>query len=549
MRDAFPAQRCSVVPYEGEKGSVFISYSHKDGARVYPIIERLAAEGYRVWYDEGIDPGSEWPETIADHLSKSAVCMGFISENYLNSHNCKRELNFALMKQIPFLSIMLEEVKMSAGVEMQLSTNQSIFLYKLANQDAFYKRLHNTPIMQPAFDPAQVKTAPAESAEDEKAPTAEPAKAAPVAAAAAEPENNPPAAKKAPKKAKAKKEKAPKQQKQKKEKKTKKQLTKKQKITRGILIGLASAVGLIVLLIGGFILSEIIEDVATDSTASDTNWTSLLETDACENVFWGKKISKKYKNGVFASDMKYRTIQMTEGEYDLSVLPFSIEVNPTDDSVTLGFIDQTGKEFFARGTCAVVPDRSNTLFTVTPEVEPTGNGMLHFQEQISYEASIIAYTLQLKDSDTYKYSDYAAESETLGGKASTDQTYKDIKAISLPQLSAKADCTVQFSDGGAASDAIIDSINPGIGSAYLKWTQRTKLYNGEMQNFTKTETVQFYYFNTAPYGFIMVDSAKNIYLYQDPFTASAGTDADEAESATAEDGTETTETQSAATSK
>ena len=517
-----------MVPYEGEKGSVFISYSHKDGARVYPIIERLAAEGYRVWYDEGIDPGSEWPETIADHLSKSAVCMGFISENYLNSHNCKRELNFALMKQIPFLSIMLEEVKMSAGVEMQLSTNQSIFLYKLATPDAFYNRLRNTPVMQPAFDPALVKTAPAENAAEEKAPAAqqaEQAKAEP-AAAATTPESDPPAAERAPKKAKAKKEKAPKQQK--KEKKPKKQLTKKQKIKRGVLIGLAGAVCLTVLLIGGFILSEIIGDVATDGTASYTNWTSLLETDVCENVFWGKKISKKYKNGVFASDMKYRTVQMSEGEYDLSVLPFSIEVNPTDDSVTLGFIDQTGKEFFARGTCAVVPDRSNTLFTVTPEVEPTGNGLLHFQEQISYEASVLSYTLQLRDRDTYRSSDYTAETETLSGKASTDQMYKDIKAISLPRLSTMADCTVQFSDGGTATDAKIDSINPGIGSVFLQWTQRTKLYNGEMQNFTKTETVQFYYFNTAPYGFIMVDSAKNIYLYQDPFTAPAGTDTDTA---------------------
>lgn len=155
----FGLKRCSVVPYEGDQGSIFISYSHKDGERVYPIIENLAARGYRVWYDEGIDPGSEWPETIADHLSRSAVCMGFISANYLNSHNCRRELNFALMKQIPFLSIILEEVEMSAGMEMQLSTNQAIFLHKLQSENDLYKKLEATKLLQTSRGPAEAAAA------------------------------------------------------------------------------------------------------------------------------------------------------------------------------------------------------------------------------------------------------------------------------------------------------------------------------------------------------------------------------------------------------
>ncbi|MBQ1488402.1 MAG: toll/interleukin-1 receptor domain-containing protein, partial [Lachnospiraceae bacterium] len=48
-------------PYEGKEKYIFISYSHKDTDRVMPIISRLMNEGFRVWYDDGISPGTEWP--------------------------------------------------------------------------------------------------------------------------------------------------------------------------------------------------------------------------------------------------------------------------------------------------------------------------------------------------------------------------------------------------------------------------------------------------------------------------------------------------------
>lgn len=60
-------KRCSVRPYEGDENYIFISYCHKDKAKVFPIIEQLAKDGFRVWYDEGIAPGEDWPEVIAAH--------------------------------------------------------------------------------------------------------------------------------------------------------------------------------------------------------------------------------------------------------------------------------------------------------------------------------------------------------------------------------------------------------------------------------------------------------------------------------------------------
>lgn len=141
-------KRCAARPYEGSANYIFISYCHKDKKYVFPIIERLVKDGYRVWYDEGIDPGSEWPEIIASHLNNAAACIAFITDNALNSHNCRREINFALLKKKPFISVILEKVKLSLGMEMQLSATQSIFKYTLQSNYEFFQKLYEAKFLK-----------------------------------------------------------------------------------------------------------------------------------------------------------------------------------------------------------------------------------------------------------------------------------------------------------------------------------------------------------------------------------------------------------------
>ena len=81
-----------VPAYEGKKPYLFVSYAHKDSAFVLPIIRKMFDRKYRVWYDEGIAPGSEWPKTIADHLNAADAFVIFVSENSLNSPNCENEV-------------------------------------------------------------------------------------------------------------------------------------------------------------------------------------------------------------------------------------------------------------------------------------------------------------------------------------------------------------------------------------------------------------------------------------------------------------------------
>ena len=137
-------KRCSASPYEGKEKYIFISYCHKDKEIVYPLIERMAKDGYRIWYDEGINPGTDWPEMIAEHLNKCSACIALITDNSINSHNCRKEINYALFKKKPFISVFLEKVTLSVGMEMQLATTQAIFKYTYDSYKDFLEKLYQS---------------------------------------------------------------------------------------------------------------------------------------------------------------------------------------------------------------------------------------------------------------------------------------------------------------------------------------------------------------------------------------------------------------------
>ena len=44
--------------YIGDDPYIFVSYAHEDAELVYPELTRLKDQGFKIWYDEGISPGS-----------------------------------------------------------------------------------------------------------------------------------------------------------------------------------------------------------------------------------------------------------------------------------------------------------------------------------------------------------------------------------------------------------------------------------------------------------------------------------------------------------
>ena len=132
--------------YDGTEPFIFVSYAHKDGRRVYPELKRLHEMGYRIWYDEGIDPGNEWPEEIAKALGRAALFLVFISENAIGSKNVKNEINFALNRDKPFLAIHLQEVILPDGLELRMGDIQAIMMWRIDETNYLRKIRKSLPV-------------------------------------------------------------------------------------------------------------------------------------------------------------------------------------------------------------------------------------------------------------------------------------------------------------------------------------------------------------------------------------------------------------------
>ena len=95
-------------PYEGSRSFLFISYAHRQSDAVVDTIRILHEKGWRLWYDEGIPAGSDWPTNIAQHMQACERVIFFLSARAMESHNCYSELKAAARLGKPILIVRLE---------------------------------------------------------------------------------------------------------------------------------------------------------------------------------------------------------------------------------------------------------------------------------------------------------------------------------------------------------------------------------------------------------------------------------------------------------
>ena len=136
------------VAYDGNEPYIFVSYAHKNTDDVLPVISELQNRGFRVWYDAGIETGTEWPEYIAERLSDCGCAVIVISEAALESQNCRREIHYAISENVPILVVFLEEVTMSRGMQLQLGVLQALFRTRHSTFDSFMDKLCDAPMLQ-----------------------------------------------------------------------------------------------------------------------------------------------------------------------------------------------------------------------------------------------------------------------------------------------------------------------------------------------------------------------------------------------------------------
>ena len=134
-------------PYEGDKPYIFISYAHADDDAVLPIVSDMHRRGYNIWYDEGIEVGSEWQECIASHLADAHLVVAFISNAYMRSDNCRREMHYAQSKKIKTINIFIEETALTPGMELQIGNIFALMKYTYPSDEYFYDKLYSAPLL------------------------------------------------------------------------------------------------------------------------------------------------------------------------------------------------------------------------------------------------------------------------------------------------------------------------------------------------------------------------------------------------------------------
>ena len=156
--------RTLLRPYEGTQPYIFVSYAHKNDAAVLEIIGTLQSRGFRIWYDEGIEAGSEWPESIASHLERAQLVLAFLSPAYLQSDNCRKEMHYALTKKKPVINVYLEQTELSPGMEMQIGNLFALMKYTYPSEEYFYDKLFSAELLDAgkfAGEPLELPEVPA----------------------------------------------------------------------------------------------------------------------------------------------------------------------------------------------------------------------------------------------------------------------------------------------------------------------------------------------------------------------------------------------------
>jgi len=146
---------------------LFVSYAHADSAQVFPYIERLYKDRFRIWYDEGIGFSLNWIREIAIALKGAKMMLLFISPAAVKSKNVARELNYAFTNDVDVMPLYLEETTLPEEWEFLLNTPQAVHdihaSYTRVKHD-LPKNTRRPPTLSPNQPPAQPKQRPADKA-------------------------------------------------------------------------------------------------------------------------------------------------------------------------------------------------------------------------------------------------------------------------------------------------------------------------------------------------------------------------------------------------
>ncbi len=161
-----------MAAYNGTEKYIFVSYAHKDNAVALPIIEGMISRGMRVWYDGGIEVGTDWAEFIEDRVLGCECLILLLSHASVESVNCREEFALARETGKSILICYIEDLKPSDlkhGLRLRVPTYQCMFLSRYADVDTFLDAVCRARILEGCGDAAIAAVKYAESPMEEEA--------------------------------------------------------------------------------------------------------------------------------------------------------------------------------------------------------------------------------------------------------------------------------------------------------------------------------------------------------------------------------------------
>jgi hypothetical protein len=99
------------------------------------VIKKLVTARYRIWYDEGVEPGNEWPEEVGKALLGSSQFLVFMSCAAADSRNVRNEINLATGEDKNVLVVFLEPTELSEGMRLQIGTVQFLNRFQMTEPE------------------------------------------------------------------------------------------------------------------------------------------------------------------------------------------------------------------------------------------------------------------------------------------------------------------------------------------------------------------------------------------------------------------------------
>lgn len=119
--EVFEAIETKFEAYTGDEPYLFVSYSHRDTALVYPILDALHDRKYRIWYDESCENGNDFRDELRTRIEHSEAVLLFVSESSMSSRFCGMEVIVARENGKRLYPIYLDDAPVPPAFEILLA--------------------------------------------------------------------------------------------------------------------------------------------------------------------------------------------------------------------------------------------------------------------------------------------------------------------------------------------------------------------------------------------------------------------------------------------